>query len=171
MKSYDCEFSECYRKLSPILIKFVSRHIQDWHTAEEIVQEIFTYLYQKNEPMDKEPKALVGFLFRAARNRIADYKRKQHRNPVLCSGVDQTPDISSISKIENRVVIKETYNEVNRMINNEPQPLREIFLRSYRDGQAVRKISRDMEISEYTISRVLKKFTMVVREKIGPLYF
>jgi RNA polymerase sigma factor (sigma-70 family) len=170
VKSYDDEFSECYKRLSPILKKFVSRQIQDWDTAEEIVQEIFTYLYQKNEPMDKNPKELVGFLFRAARNRVSDYRRKQQRHPVFCGGVDQTPDISSISKIENRVVTRETYNEVTKMISDEPQPFREIFLRSYRDGQAIRQISRDMNISEYTISRVLKKFSMVVKEKVGPLY-
>jgi RNA polymerase sigma-70 factor (ECF subfamily) len=158
MTQYDLKFSECYKRLSPILIKFVCRKIQDWHTSEEIVQEIFAYLYQKTEIMERDTKDLVGFLFRAARCRVSDYRRKQTRHPVF------------YGEIENHIIEKETFDEITRMINNEPQRVREIFVRSYRDGQAIRRISRELSMSENTISRILKRFSSVVREKIGSPY-
>jgi RNA polymerase sigma-70 factor (ECF subfamily) len=170
MTQYDLKFSECYKSLAPILIKFVCRKIRDWHTAEEIVQEIFAYLYQKTEIMERDTKDLVGFLFRAARCRVSDYRRKQTRHPVFYGEIELTPDSSSFSEIENHIIEKETFDEITRMINNEPQRVREIFVRSYRDGQAIRRISRELSMSENTISRILKRFSSVVREKIGSPY-
>jgi RNA polymerase sigma factor (sigma-70 family) len=170
MSGYDKEFSDCYTKFAKPLTRFVNKNIHNWDISEEIVQDIFTYLYARKEPLDADNRSLVAFIFRIARHRIIDYIKKNKNRITSCTSVDSAPDLSKISKIESNFIEKEMHHNVSKIIYNTNNPQREIIVRSYEQGHKIKRISRDMSISEYKISKVLKNFSMTVRDTIGPLY-
>jgi RNA polymerase sigma-70 factor, ECF subfamily len=170
MSGYDKEFSECYEKFAKPLTRFVNKSIHNWDTAEEIVQDIFTYLYSRKEPLDADNRSLMAFIFRIARHRIIDYIKKNKNHIVINTSVDSAPDLSKISKIESNLIEKELHQNVSKIIYSTKHPQREIIVRSFEQGHKIKRISRDMSISEYKISKVLKSFSMMVRDTIGPLY-
>jgi RNA polymerase sigma factor (sigma-70 family) len=170
MSGYDKEFSDCYDKFAKPLTRFVNKSIHNWDTAEEIVQDIFTYLYARKEPLNTDSRSLVAFIFRIARHRIIDYAKKNKTRVVISTSVDSAPDLSKISKIESNLIEKELHHNVSKIIYKTQQPQREIIMRSYEHGHKIKRISRELSISEYKVSKVLKNFSMMVRETIGPLY-
>lgn len=170
MENYDKDFSCCYQKFARPLTNFIGKKIGDWDSAEEIVQEIFTYLYSKKEPLNIDSRSIVSFMFRVARHKVIDYMKKNGNHTLPGLITDSLPDHSEMTKVESAVINKELAGEIKYIIKQTPDPLKEIIVRTYTYGHKMKKISRDLSVSEYKVAKTLKEFSLVVRERLGPLY-
>src|SRR5439155_7218290 len=69
------------------LRNFIRRRVPDPSDAEDIVQEVFYELVEANRllmPIER----VTGWLFRVARNRLADLFRKKRPEPISDAAVD-----------------------------------------------------------------------------------
>jgi len=172
MDPYQNNFRECYEKYMVPLTRFVSKRIGKWDAAQDIVQDIFTYLYERKIHLDIRSHSLKGYLYQIATHRIIDYLRNARSSEVICGNLDEVIlDTSTLTKIEDCVCEGEVISTMNNIVEMLEEPHREIVFRSMYHGHKAKKISREMEISQYRVHRALKEFTLLVREKIAPYYF
>ena len=77
---YILQFTKCYNLYAPRLIRFVSVRIGDSESATDIVQDIFTYLYERKIVIDCNSPSISGFLFQIARHRVIDFSQKSAKS-------------------------------------------------------------------------------------------
>jgi RNA polymerase sigma-70 factor (ECF subfamily) len=70
-----------YEEWSPRLKRFCARFLGAEHDAEEVVQDVFTRLVEHRDRYDTSRKPGV-LLFRLARNRCVDLKRRRRAEPL-----------------------------------------------------------------------------------------
>lgn len=70
-----------YLTWAPRLIRFCTHVLRSSHDAEEVVQDVFTKLLQKEGRYELERNPGV-LLFRLVRNRCVDLKRKHRAEPI-----------------------------------------------------------------------------------------
>ena len=74
-----------YLTWAPRLVRFCTQVLRSSHDAEEVVQDVFTKLLQKEGRYELEQNPGV-LLFRLARNRCIDLQRKHRTEPM--AGID-----------------------------------------------------------------------------------
>jgi RNA polymerase sigma-70 factor (ECF subfamily) len=70
-----------YVTWAPRLVRFCTNVLRSSHDAEEVVQDVFTKLLQKEGRYELEQNPGV-LLFRLVRNRCIDLKRKHRAEPI-----------------------------------------------------------------------------------------
>ena len=171
MTAYDLKFAKCYERFSKPLTRFVCRNIGDWDSSEEIVQDIFTYLYEKKEPLDIDCNSVVAFIFRVARHRIIDhYKKTTRRNARVNLLIDRVRDPSQSESFEEMLCEKETAGKIRALLESSQGMEGEIVCRKYSLGQKVKQISRELALSKYKVSKAVRNFNNRAREKLGQYY-
>ena len=80
-------FEALYRENAPRLLVFVRRVIGDPQAAEDIVQEMFTQIWNRPNGFQPERGSLRAYLYGIAAKRAADWWRKQ--GPSDRAGEDQ----------------------------------------------------------------------------------
>ena len=69
-------FNELYHKYSQKIYNFSIKHLENEEDVKDLVQEIFTKLWEKRKEID-ESKSLHGYLFTITLNSIRSYFRKK----------------------------------------------------------------------------------------------
>ncbi|MCI6618388.1 MAG: RNA polymerase sigma-70 factor [Prevotella sp.] len=150
-------FSCYYRPLCLYAIHY----LQDANMAEDIVQECFIKLWERQA---NHPKA---FLFTSVRNACIDHLRK--RNPVSTS-IDPSDLDGSITDEEAQ---ERSFHEAElwTVVDSLPDRCREILLLSKRDGLTYREIAVRLGISEKTVEHQISKALKVLRGKADHFYY
>jgi|GEM_PF-3184348 len=161
-------FVSCYKLYSVKLRRYVEKLIYDSESAEEIVQEIFTYLFSRDEILDPESPSIAGFLYRIARHRSIDYLRNSARLAIPSGSLEEAIiDDKMLSNLEDMVCDGSVIDELSEMLHNEDPVSREVIMRIMYFGQKARKVCCDMRLTEYRVSRTVRDFSSRARKKIG----
>jgi len=161
-------FVECYRSFVEKLKRYVERLIHDREAAEEIVQDIFTYLYSRDEVLRPDSPSIAGFLYRIARHRAIDYLRNSARLTIPSGSLEESViDEKTLSNLEDMVCDGAVVDEIAEMIDEEDPVSREVIVRMMYHGQKARKICSEMSLTEYRVGRTVRDFSDRVKRKIG----
>lgn len=161
-------FVECYRVYREKLRRYVERLIHDGEAAEEIVQDIFTYLYSREEILRPDSPSIAGFLYRIARHRAIDFLRNSARLSIPSGSLEESViDDKTLSNLENMVCDGSVIDDIAEMIDQEDPVSREVILRMMYHGQKARRVCSEMCLTEYRVARTVREFSYRVRKKIG----
>lgn len=72
-------FTEFYRLTCPILRPFVARILKDQSAAEEILQDVYVYVWQNTQAFSASRGTPVAWLYMIARSRALDSLRRSRR--------------------------------------------------------------------------------------------
>lgn len=150
-------FSEIYDIYFPKLLRFIKTYLISEDESENIVQEIFIYLWEHRDIIETLQN-LNAYLFTLAKNRCIDYFRKEMVREV-CKG--------SLSEIENRELQLKLYSLeafdndrlsdadieeiLNNAINRLPERCREIFIMSRLQNLRYKEIAEKLNVSPNTV--------------------
>ena len=127
MKSVD--FNDVYSEHAEMIYRLLMRMCNDEHLAEDLLQDTFLKAIEKIDTFDMRCK-LSSWLCQIAKNTYFDYYRKK-KNPILLELCEEQMAEFDISP-ENKVVQKETMEEIIATIHNLDEPYKEVFwLRFY----------------------------------------
>jgi RNA polymerase sigma-70 factor, ECF subfamily len=145
-------------------------YVDDPDTAEDIVQDLFFYLWEKREEIEILT-SLSSYLYRAIHNRCIQYLR--HKKVI--SRYQQI----HLLKIKEAEIISQSesdfsYNEIEeikeRIINNLSPKTRNIFQLSRIDNKNNKEIANTLDLNiktvEYHITKALKSFQLALRDYI-----
>ncbi|MBN1183802.1 MAG: RNA polymerase sigma-70 factor [Bacteroidales bacterium] len=157
-------FTEYYK---PLYV-FARKYLAIKEIAEEIVQDVFIYLWDNIQSIDIQI-SLKSYLFTSVKNRSLNYIKSRY-NQTTHIGLEEVTEgdahISEISGIE----YQELYKLIQSAIENLPEKCKEVFYLSRNSEFTYQEIADDLGISKDTvkmhIKNALKKIKIYLKDYI-----
>ena len=168
----DGSFSEAYQKYSPILIRFIAKHLGKNESAvEEVFQDTVVAAW-KGYKTFKHKSTFFTWVCRIALNKISDYYRDQiHKNSRIFVPLLDSLTYIDTQKLtpEESVALKELRASVNDCLNLLPYEKRRLLWFKYWKDYSYEKIGKLLGISERAVEgrlyRAKEEFAKVWEEK------
>lgn len=149
------------------LCGFAYRFVRSRAVAEELVQEVFLYLWEHRSELEiGDPKR---YLFTAVRNAATSYLRHQH---VTDRGEADTIALFSKSPAtpERDLRVTELASALQRAIARLPERCRLVFTLSREEGMAHKEIADVLGISVKTVENQMVHAYKALRQYLAPYW-
>jgi RNA polymerase sigma-70 factor (ECF subfamily) len=155
-------FNELYKHYCSRLYLFAYGYLKSAEEAEELVQEVFTIVWEKRKLLKSE-LSFKSFLFTIAFNIIRKRFRLNRYLSEYLSGKEENPvDDQTTSTI----VYNSLYNFISTLIDQLPKKRKEIFIKSRLEGLSIKEISEQLNISHKTVENQLSVALKFMRSKL-----
>ena len=156
-------YNTLFREYSGRLYRFAIGYLKSEAEAEELVQEVFTIIWEKRANL-KEELSFKSFLFTIAFNIIRKHFRtKAYLSEYFKTGISTDLDMQTSQKI--------TYNSLHQyiteLVNQLPDRRKEIFIRSRFAGLSIKEISEELKISHKTVENQLTDALKFIRTNLN----
>ena len=137
-------WSELYAMHSPSLREFVSTRVPA-PEVDDLLQDVWASLARTLEDQDiEQPRA---WIYRVARNRIADLYRRRGSQPVLQNVTDELAQPQESVDLSG----EELGEEIQEALSLLPPNQREVFVRNELGGETLREIAEELGIPLKTV--------------------
>jgi len=163
------EFRTLYNSAFPVLYKVAYRIANSSEAAEDLCQEAFFRLHEKNMVFPNPEEALY-WLIRVVKNAALNYaKRKQRERKAYQRAFRE--DTRQSETGEGELVKKETKDEVLEALNKLPENLRIVLVFKEYAEMNYKEIGRVLGISEGNVKvrvfRARERLAVLLRELMG----
>ena len=156
-------FNTLYKYYSGRLYRFALGYLKTEDEAEELVQEVFTKIWEKRANL-KEELSFKSFLFTIAFNII----RKHFRTKVYLSEYFKTGKSDDIDiQTSQKITYDSLYQYISELVNQLPNRRKEIFIKSRFEGQSVKEIADELQISHKTVENQLTDALKFIRTNLN----
>jgi len=150
------------------LCNFVNLYIRNKLVAEDIVQDIFVYLWEKRGVINMDT-SVKSYLLKAARNKYLNHLRNEKSQQAINLKV-----IANIVTTEapnyNLLDVGRIEGFINESIEKLPPRCREVYLLHKHENLSYRQIASRMAISEKTVENQMTIAIRKLREQLTPFY-
>lgn len=151
------DYSKVYAIYFPKLVRFSQTYLLSEEEAENIVQDIFLYLWEHRELMPSLGN-MNAYLFTTVKNRCIDFLRKQSQLTDKKHPLSELQEkelefkLYSLQKLdENNLSVSEIETVLSKAIDSLPTRCKEIFILSRIEGLRHKEIAARLNISTNTI--------------------
>ncbi|MBK8699360.1 MAG: RNA polymerase sigma-70 factor [Saprospiraceae bacterium] len=165
LMAMDTHISTLFDQYYSPLCNYVARLIKDEVAAEDVVQELFISLWQKDNL--SEVVQIDAYLLRAARFRAIDHLRKISRTAKkeqLSEEILHIPDVVHEIDEETEALFAFTMAKL-------PPKTREVFLLSRIEGYSYKEIAEKQNVSVKTIENQISNALKIIRQGMAVLVF
>jgi len=157
-----------FEKYYPDLCNLVNIYLHDPVMSEEIVQDIFIYLWEKKEKINIE-SSVKSYLLIASKNKSLNYLRNEKTKLNI---YNKLADLNnSTAEMPDSVMNANQLREViNNAINSLPERCREIYILGKEKGLSYKEIAEELGISVKTVEAQMGKALKKLREELKPYY-
>ncbi len=155
-------FKEVFKKYYNPLCNFASTIVNDHKMAQDVVQDVFTKLWDKRDNLSIESNE-KSYLFQAVKNRSLEMLRKQKIDQKVSTADYQAlyVDGSEIDEQARKFMLKEfLYKSIRQL----PPKCQEIFVMNKVNGLTYNEIAIDLDISVKTVENQIGKAYRKLRE-------
>lgn len=154
-----------FRKYYVPLCRFCLKYVRTEAVSEEVVQEVFIYLWEKRTSIQLQ-SSIQSYIYAAVRNRSINYIRSQVTKEQHLTAYQQAQEFTTQSPSETDH--KEALiTMVRAAIDSLPNKCKLIFSLSRDAGLTYQEIAEEMQISQKTVeaqmSIALKKLRSFIR--------
>ncbi len=162
--SYQKLFYTYYKDLCRFCVRYVRSH----EVSEEIVQDVFIYLWEKREVINISV-SFKSYLFTAVRNKSINYLKLQLPKDQAKDDIANF-EIAGSDNVESQLTYKELSQKVNDAIESLPKKCKQIFLLSRESGYTYREIAGELDISVKTVENQMVIALRKLREHLSPYW-
>lgn len=156
-------FNTLYKSYSSRLYRFALGYLKSEDEAEELVQEVFTIIWEKRKEL-KEDLSFKSFLFTISFNLIRKHFRsKSYLSEYLTSGSFDEADI----KTSQNIIYDSLYKYINELVNQLPLRRKEVFVKSRIEGLSIKEIAEELNISHKTVENQLSDALRFIRANLN----
>jgi len=155
-------FKDVFKKYYNPLCNFASTIVNDHKMAQDIVQDVFTILWDKRENVSINTNE-KSYLFQAVKNRSIEVLRKR-KNDVEVSKADYNSINLGNSGIEEEAKNYMLKEFLYKSIRQLPPKCQEIFVMNKVNGLTYNEIALDLDISVKTVENQIGKAYRKLRE-------
>lgn len=158
-----------FMKYHSLLLKIVAQVIRDEDTANDIVQELFLYLwYHRKNLILRKP--LRNYLAKSAVNRALNYLRNEKkRNLVVLGDPEDYRDILQVLPHETLPDVTEVRRRIRMAISRLPQREKVPYLLHRRHTMSYKEIAAYLGVSEKTVQKRISLALRLLRKCLAPL--
>lgn len=160
------KFRKRFTKYYPILCKIAYGYIPNKDECEDIVQEAFISIWNKQKDLLPE-KNFISYMTVSVKNNCISYMRKQKDENI---SLDDSPQVQSMvydlpdDTDEEEAPPEEKLEQVLLIL---PPKCKEVFLMSKLRGMKYREIATELNISEKTVENQMGKAIKYLREFVA----
>lgn len=161
-------FRELYgRYWKPLLLQAVAKTgaVQD---AEDILQELFVHLWEKRAGLFVTG-AVGAYLFTALRNRVINYYRAQLTQATHTQAAGSAQPLAADSA-QVPLALKELAEQVRVELDQMPEKMRVVYLKSREEGLSAPMIASQLSISEQTVRNQISNALKRLKGKLNDYY-
>jgi len=156
-------FNSLFREYSERLYWFSHRYLKSDAESEELVQEVFTRIWEKRKDLKKE-LSFKSYIFTIAFNIIRrHFRAKAQLCAFLESRINDELDLDTSHKI----TYDSLYEYITELVNQLPDRRKVIFVKSRFDRLTIKEISEELNISHKTVENQLTSALKFLRTKIN----
>lgn len=161
-------FQSLFEAFHKPLCFFAARVVRDGEEAEDIVQEVFLSFWKMERNSFPNIKTIKTFFYNSVQNRCLNYLRDleiRDRNYRNLNREELDEDYFLCQQIRAEIIA-----ELFEAIDELPEKSKEIFKKSYVDGQEDKKIAEELGISLNTIKTQKQRAKSYLRVRLGDLF-
>jgi RNA polymerase sigma-70 factor (family 1) len=159
-------FNSLYKEYSNRLYRFALGYLKSESEAEELVQEVFTIIWEKRTEL-KEELSFKSFLFTIAFNIIRKHFRTKN---YLAEYFKNTPEDDRDMQTTQKVSYDSLCQYITELVNQLPVRRKEIFLKSRFEGYSIKEIAEELNISHKTVENLLTASLKFIRMNLNREY-
>ena len=155
-------FNTLFREYSGRLYRFAFGYLKSEELSEELVQEVFTRIWENRKSLKSE-YSFNSYLFTIAFNII-----KKHFRRTVCVSeyfkkqAAKDLDLETVEKIN----YDSLYQYVSELADQLPARRKEIFIKSRFEGLSIKEIAEELKISHKTVENQLTDALRFIRSHI-----
>ncbi|WP_316750511.1 RNA polymerase sigma-70 factor [Pedobacter gandavensis] len=150
---------ECYwKKLYQIALKYLG----DRFEAEEVVQELFTSLWQRKDTLVLQRATVENYLVRSVRFKIARMYKDEIRKTGKINEIKEQ-QVSFNNHTEKQVLYHFLKQDIEKLVVLLPDRCKDIYNLSRESGLNNKEIALGLSISEKTVENQLTKALSFLR--------
>lgn len=161
-------YTEIYRRYWHVLFLHSYKILQDEHAAQDVIQDLFTQLWNKEE-LGIET-SLKAYLYRMSRNltlnAINREKQKDRYLDSLALYMNQDHCIT-----EDEVRYRELASQIEQGVQMLPPKMKTIFTMSRNEGISHNDIAFELGVSVNTVKSTINRALKVLRSKVTTFLF
>lgn len=142
------------------LLSFVKSRVNSEDDAEDIVQDVFSRLYEGN--LVETIEDMTAWLYRAARNKIVDFYRRRRQNTSLDAADAIVPQAT-----QGNAVFWEKFEQA---LSELPAEQRQVFELNELSGKTFREIAAETGESINTLLSRKRYAVMYLRARLNDLF-
>ena len=164
-------FKQIFENWYPKLLRFAKEYVDDWHEAEDILQNVFLKLWEKQTFLSTGTN-LNAYLFTMVKNRCMDFLNHQKvverfANHQKMKQHEAIFNHNAISKFASEPMDIETLERlVEKAIAELPGQCRKVFELSRYEGLKYREIAERLGISVKTVETHISNALNLLRKKL-----
>ena len=153
-------FNTLFRGYSSRLYHFAFGYLKSDVESEEVVQEVFTKVWEKRHTL-KEELSFRSYLFTIAFNIIKKHFRARSylREYINTAKIKDDLDMATSQETD----FSSLQDFVTRLIEGMPERRKEIFIKSRIEGLSIREIADSMKISHKTVENQISTALKYIR--------
>ncbi len=156
-------FNTLYKEYSGRLYRFAFGYLKSETEAEELVQEVFTIIWEKRTELKVE-LSFKSFLFTIAFNIIRKHFRtKAYLSEYFKTEINDDKDLQTSQKI----IYDSLYKYITELVNQLPDRRKEIFIKSRFEGLSIKEIAEKLKISHKTVENQLTDALKFIRTNLN----
>lgn len=170
---YDENFTINYRRYSIPVVRFIKKIVYDRDVSEELCQDVFLRVYERNIRLDPDSGKTLGFLFTIAKHIAIDYLRRKNAEEEKIKSMDieeAVLDRQFYEDIENAWLRGEVISTMSDIIDSFPEKKRDLFIAMNFGNMTGASMARDSGLTVYHIRRIEEEFLRKIRESLGPYF-
>ena len=152
-------FNTLFKEYSGRLYRFAYGYLKSEAESEELVQEVFTIIWEKREGL-KHGLSFKSYLFTIAFNIIRKHFRTRvYLNEYLTSGIGSDLDMQT----SDTITFDSLHKYLIEVVDQLPARRREVFIKSRFEGLTIKEISEELNISHKTVENQLTDALRFIR--------
>jgi RNA polymerase sigma factor (sigma-70 family) len=170
IKGNAAAFESIVKKYQSFVCAITYSAIADVGKSEDMAQETFLHAWNNISKL-KDLSKFKSWLISIVRNIISDSLRKQKRDLInKAAPIEQVED-AQIKQVEpaNQVMTSEQQAVVHEALMQIPEKYREPLVLFYRQGQSVKNIAEQLDLSEELVKQHLSRGRKMLREQVASM--
>lgn len=156
-KAFEKVYADYYHQLS----LYLYRLSLDKEKSEDIIQDIFMYLWNKREKINITI-SLKSYLFKIANNKLNDWHRINKKKNKMLSIYTYAEKIQT-TKFNEDTASDTNLEKLDACICELPPKCKDVFVANKIDGRKYREVASDMNISVKTVENHVSKAYKILR--------
>ena len=156
-------FNTLFTMYSSRLYWFAIGYLKSTGEAEELVQEVFTIIWEKRADL-KEELSFKSYLFTIAFNIIRKHFRsKSYLTEYFKNELSEDHHTQTSQEIH----YNSLYKYITELVNQLPTRRKEIFIKSRFEGLNIKEIAKELKISHKTVENQLTVALKFIRTNLN----
>ncbi|WP_345231446.1 RNA polymerase sigma-70 factor [Olivibacter ginsenosidimutans] len=163
-------FTEIYRRYAKLLYQHAFSILKDRDETKEIIQEVFTSLWNKRMNCDIEA-SLSGYLYMAVRYQVLKiYAHRRVRRDHLAVCKDSLHVYDTVLP-DYLIRERQLQHIIDREIDQLPKKMRQVFNMSRKEHLSYKEIAHQLALSEGTVKTQIRNALKILRCRLDAFLY